>query len=346
MKNIFVIQIKNDNTVKGLFTKFDLNEDYKITEHDNIFKAINAYERELDKDTEIVIVSDGFPESEKDSIISALNKYGVDAKPIYLDYREAFINYNIVFTRLTSYKNVALLFQREDNMVLYHADFDKKDRLYVKVNDRIYENVGYEELTLEEKDDRLLEILPLILDENIEILYLTTNAFSGGYMRKSLELLCKERRVFLEENLLILGGYAYIKNYYSSNVDIVINSKYTSPIRVSFDVKTKNGLDRQDIINFETRMYNEIEPVEIITYDESFIRFYITGNIEKVVEICIAHLVRGINKPTRLRIAPIFSEDLDMLSIAVQDIGFGAFVKPTYMQVKKIISLKDRRCYE
>ena len=267
MKNIFAIQIKNDDTVKALFTKFDLNDDYKITEHDNIFRAVNAYEKEITDETEIVIVSDGFLESEKDIILSALNKYGIRNKPTYIDYRESFINYNIGFTKLTNYHNVGLIFQREDNLVLFYAKFDKKIGLSVKIEDRIFENIGYENLTLEEKDNRLFELLPDVLDDSIDILYLTTNAFSGGYMRKSLELMCRDRRVFLEENLLILGGYAYIKNTYSANVEISIRSKYTSPINVSFDVKTLDGLQTVEVVNFDTRMYNDISPIDIITYD-------------------------------------------------------------------------------
>lgn len=342
MKNLLIIQIAND-LVKALYTKYELQDEYRISEHDNLERCLSAYEDELKEVSDIVFVSDGFDYVKKDIIKTFSNRYGIKNKIRLLDYREAFANYNIVFAKTFKHNKFTMIQQNYDELVFYIAEISYSNKeVYIDIRDNIIENVGFYDLDNDNRDERLQSIAQNFLEEDIQLLYLTGDAFSGGYMKKSLEVLCSNnRRVFFEENLLILGGYAYIKNRNNSTYNYNIHTKYTSPISAYIDVNTLEGYKKQYIFDFNTRTYDDLESVELITFNDEKLDIFISGKINKKLSICVSHLVRGINKPTRLRLKAHFIDNNKMLAISVQDIGFGMFVKSSMMQVKAYIIISD-----
>ncbi len=339
MKDIFVIQVKNSE-VKALYTPFELQEDYKVSVHDSIKNCIYSYENEL-KNSQIVIVAEKFSQKLKNEIKLLLNRLYITEKIHYVDYRESFVNYNLLFTKSFKYNRFGLIYQNKDELVLYSALITHHmDELHIKVIDIGFENKGYNDLDNESKDERFSSILPNLLKDDLDVVYLTSKAFNGGYMKNSLEILCTDRRVFLEENLFILGGYSYLKNMYNQNKKIYVKTKYSVGCGAYININGSNGSEKHELFNEHNRFYDDIEPIEIITFNDDVLPIYYGENNR--VDVCIAHLVKGINKPTRLSLNISFSDDMQMMIISIIDIGFGLFIKPSNMQVKYFIGIGGR----
>lgn len=353
MKNILVMEPRRDG-VYALFSGMEVVENYRLTRHESLEDAITAYAEVLKQDTEPVFVADSFDSGFRKTVRTALYRNGVSKNHVCVDYREAFVYYRLTFNRNPSMYDFVLMHQTGDFLEVYEAEPDVSIKpCKIRVSKRCIENAGFADFPGPEKDAVLSEIARQELQPRMKMLFLTGEAFQGGFMSDSLSVLCSGRLVFLEADLFILGAWAYRK-YYETDAfrnTYCIRTAFTPGIRLTVPVRTRVGETAYVLIRDDAHSYDSLRSVEVIASTEEYLEVHCAfpeeeGRNEETVRLYIGHLVRGINRPTRLRVTAGLMDDGRSYLISAEDIGFGSLVRASHMRVCRYVTWRKEETHE
>lgn len=200
---------------------------------------------------------------------------------------------------------------------------------------------GKDEIAL---DEAFAEIATEEMRETfISTVFLTGIGFSGEWMRKSNNILCEGRKVFLGQNLYSHGacyrafGGEYTKFYTQYYVENLEN--------VMFDIGVSSGPDGADdfipISRGGMQWYNTKGRIEVILDDTDELEF-IYKNIKSEQEIRETVKLHGIpkrpNKTSKFSIEVNFGSQ-NKGAIVIKDVGFGKLFPTTNKIYRKEFEL-------
>lgn len=337
MEKFLVCHIVNFE-VSVLYTDLSFDKEYKISKHFNFDSFVKVYLEELMKVNKLIIVKKIITDSEQQYIRTVLLSAGINIVPEYMDYDEALINYSIRFTSNIRYNNYQLLYQYEENLnsVCVEVSGNEPKIINAKSMKLDYSLLG---VNLEERDKLFANIIPEIVEDNIDVVYLTSDVFQGGYLREALRELCNNRRVFLEKDLFILGGYAKVYNEFNSyqnKYHIIIDAM--PKIDLSLLILDKNNIVEHSIIDNNYKYYDSPKYINVLIFDDDYLQFKFNN---KKFSIFVGALFPNIRKPSILKITTDFIDNTNLLRIKVENRGFGSIFKANLKKIEYIIREDD-----
>ncbi len=194
-------------------------------------------------------------------------------------------------------------------------------------------------------DRAFLELAREVMTENtISSVYLIGEKFAGGWMEESLRFLCEGRRVFQGNNLYSKGacyclaerlmptpmGKEHVflgEDKLKSNIGMFVLKRGQEAYFAILDA----GVDWRDIA-FECEIYLQ---------DESSLELVVTpllGGKVKMVELPLEGLYLKQGETTRIYMKFTMLQE-NLLSMEIEDLGFGMFREPVENVWKKEIAL-------
>ncbi|MCR5293284.1 MAG: hypothetical protein K6E28_10465 [Eubacterium sp.] len=182
----------------------------------------------------------------------------------------------------------------------------------------------------------------------ISSVFLTGIGFSDKWMKKSTNVLCQGRRVFVGQNIYTKGacfravGGDYKKFYERFYVETKENVLYDVGIRTGNPV----GEEKDDFVPITTggkQWYNTRGHIEVILDDTDRIRLSyksIRGGEEKQEVVKIHGIPKRPNKTTKLSIEAEFDSPSEG-AVIIKDLGFGKLFPTTNKVYRKEFSLND-----
>lgn len=334
MKNLLIIQITN-NEIKTLFCPLHIKDNYITNKYSSISEFITNNRPKLTQVNQVVVVGYEIDVTIKELISSKLeaviyDKYeNVEIK--FIDYATSLISYCIAFTSNIDYSNYQVLFQENDELLTYVVNEygnETKKNITAKL---LKTGIDFKKLAPKLRDEKLCDITPKYIKDSTEVIYLTSDVFNGGYLNTALQILCIDRRVFLENDLFILGGYAYIYNKIVDNplVDYTINTPHTWGNRLSL-ISYKNDDEKKEIILIDESVnyFDRVEDIYILNKSQNYIVLKLNDSLFKLP---IGIFKKKLRKPNILKLSITISKDI--IKIYVSDNGFGQFIKANNSQL-------------
>lgn len=179
--------------------------------------------------------------------------------------------------------------------------------------------------TKEEKDEKIAQIIKkLLYERKTAILYLTGKGFTGNWMKKTLQILCYNRRAFLGQSLYTKGGIQYIKFKLSCQLPPIIAEglcQYDIGI-----VCTQNGEKRlTPMIRGGYEWYLQQGEVEVMIEKNEGIEIvflHLKSQEVKREWIVLDGLPKRPDRTTRLKIQ-VYNTGEKTGYLIIKDVGFG-----------------------
>ena len=245
--------------------------------------------------------------------------------------------------------NVLMLNFRNDTLVartLYTNS--KRGPHIVTVTEETFPNVTLSMIKedSENADIAMAQILDLMFRRNVySACFLIGEAFNDGdKLKRSMQLLCSNKRVFKGHNLIVKGaGYAAREIYGEQTINTVLLCKGRTRLDIGLMVLYE-GRERQVVLSpAGTNWYDASQKVECIVDRVSACKFAITNPLTKITNYVFLNIdefpQRG-NKQTRIDVEVSYKNE-ETLLLNVTDKGFGEFFEASGMEVKKEIRVWD-----
>ena len=165
--------------------------------------------------------------------------------------------------------------------------------------------------------------------EYISSVFLTGDGFDGDWLKKSLAVLCKDRRVFLGKNLFSKGAcYAGMIRDGKKNWPFLFIGDHELKVNVSLKVLDLNEMKFITLLSAGDNWFDVKGECEVILDGTREVELWIQrpDSRQATVELLELHdLPDRENRTTRLRILvePVSDRDL---KITIRDLGFGELV--------------------
>lgn len=191
------------------------------------------------------------------------------------------------------------------------------------------ERIRYEKIPhfhrKEDKDEKIAQIIKkLLYEKKTAILYLTGKGFTGNWMKKTLQILCYNRRAFLGQSLYTKGGIQYLKYKMTGQLPPIIAEglcQYDIGI-----VCSQNGEKRLiPIVRGGYEWYLQQGKIEVIIEKNEGIEIvflHLKSQEMKREWIVLDGLPKRPDRTTRLKIEVYYTGEKTGY-ITIKDIGFG-----------------------
>lgn len=261
-----------------------------------------------------------------------------NTKVYFQNYEESFFGY-MLHQQQELWKEQSILFD-------YRSDSVKVMRLQKNTKTTpIVVYVDKREKSFDGGDKAFVQLAKEVMaDEAISSVYLIGEKFAGGWMEDSLRFLCEGRRVFQGNNLYSKGacfclserlmptaaGKEHVflgEDKLKSNVGMFVLKRGKESYFAILDA----GVDWRDI-SFECEIYLQ---------DESQLELVVTpllGGKVKMVEIPLEGLYLKQGETTRIYMKFTMTQE-NVLSMEIEDLGFGMFREPVETVWKREITL-------
>ncbi len=183
---------------------------------------------------------------------------------------------------------------------------------------------------LDNLDEAFTRIVSKDMDESyISSVYLTGDGFDGDWLKKSLAVLCRDRRVFLGKNLFSKGAcYAGMIRDGKKEWPFLFIGDHELKVNVSLKVLDRNEMKFITLLSAGENWFDVKGECEVILDGTKEVEFWIQrpDSRQATVELLeLNDLPERENRTTRLRItvAPISDRDV---RISIRDLGFGELV--------------------
>ena len=290
-----------------------------------IFLPVQAGEiRENDK---LAIATEHMNQQIRKLILLFAEYIGISSKQLMLlDYRESFYYYALSQPDELCQHDVALYYYGGGKLKFWHLSRDKRTiPQVVSIEEKKYNSIAGN------RDGAFGQIAQSTLGGKIiSSVYLIGDGFDGGWMKESLNVICRGKRAFMGKNLFSKGacygaaikaapaGWKYV---YMGDNEIRMN--------ISLKVRRKGRQEFYTLIMAGESWYEETGECEVILGKDSSIDFYLTPPDSR--EAVIRRLeLNGLpdreERTTRLR---ILAEPLarNQVKLTIKDMGFGEIVK-------------------
>lgn len=178
----------------------------------------------------------------------------------------------------------------------------------------------------------------------LSAVFLTGAGFDGDWMEESLDVLCKNRRVFLGQNLYTKGAvFAGMVRSGLRDWPFVYIGDYEMKMNLSLKVIRKNEMSFVTLIEAGASWYETRGECEVILDGTPEFECWIQRPDSRKADVQtleLRELPRRENRTTRLRITAVPLSDKSV-KIDIRDLGFGEFVPGTNIVWEHTVELED-----
>ncbi|MDD6156219.1 MAG: DUF5716 family protein [Lachnospiraceae bacterium] len=242
--------------------------------------------------------------------------------------------------------------QKEDlwfhDVYLFECDNDSMFYYALKRNTRTVPQVvsiteGNRVLLSEDKDSSFLHIQQSAFENKIiSSVYLVGDGFDGGWMKESLNFLCRGRRAFVGKNLYSKGAcYAAVIREQEDRWPYIYMGENEMKFNICFKVHNRGELEFYTLISAGKNWFETKGECEVILAGNSQIEFWKQLPYSREAQIETLELTDLPKRPdctTRLRITAQPIAD-DKVVIEIKDLGFGEIMKATEKVWKYTMSI-------
>ena len=185
----------------------------------------------------------------------------------------------------------------------------------------------------EEMDHEFLGILQKAFENQIvTTAYLVGEGFEGGWMKASLNFLCKNRRVFMGNNLYSKGAcYAGVNREHPENWKFIYMGEHEMKFNLSLKVRDCGNLAFHTLISAGKNWFETKGDCEVILAGTPEIEFWkqLPNSRDAVIEsLELTDLPNRPDRTTRLRITATPLSD-EKIEVVIRDMGFGEIYRST-----------------
>lgn len=186
----------------------------------------------------------------------------------------------------------------------------------------------------EERDAKFCKMMKAFLGKHpTQVIYLTGKGFEGGWMKKSLNLLCSGRRVFLGQNIYANGTCYMGESKVAPLEEGLILMKGKDMVQHTVGVVTLSAGRSKNtpITTIGKEWYNTSGTMDILLDKSKKVEFFFHNARENMMEVrtCeMRDLPARPEKTTRVRLRVFFSSATEGV-ILLQDLGFGSMYPGT-----------------
>lgn len=185
-------------------------------------------------------------------------------------------------------------------------------------------------------DDRDMDFYRILTNcfegRSVSSVYLVGDGFDGGWLQKSLNFLCRGRRVFMGKNLFTKGAcYAAAVLEEGTSWNFIYMGENEMKFNLSLKVRSGGEPMFYELIGAGKNWFEIKGECEIILDDSRMIDFWKqmpNSREAKLETLELTDLPDRPNRTTRLKITAQPLSD-DQIEIVIRDLGFGEFFRST-----------------
>jgi hypothetical protein len=166
----------------------------------------------------------------------------------------------------------------------------------------------------------------------ISAVYLVGDGFDGGWMKESLNTLCRGRRAFMGKNLFSKGAcYAACARDHEADWRYIYMGENEMKFNLSIKVRDRGRVAFFNLISAGKNWFETSGTCEVILSGSAEVDFWkqLPNSREAKIETLeLTDLPRRPDRTTRLRITANPSAD-DKIAVEIRDLGFGEFFRGT-----------------
>lgn len=248
-----------------------------------------------------------------------------------LDYKSSFFYYGSSQPPEFSTHDMGLFCCREKQMqfwCLQHGERTTPQLLTIHE-----ERYGFEMQQADEVFERIIE--QAIGKQIITAVYLVGDGFDGGWMKRSLQLLCKGRRVFLGKNLFSKGACFAALRFGNAPAAqqqaYVYMGEHEMKCNVSLKVYERGSLAFYTIVSAGVPWFEAQGSCEFIIDGTPSVDFWIqqpNSREARIESVELGGLPKRENRTTRIKIEALPKSD-EEVTVVLTDVGLGELVPGT-----------------
>ena len=255
-----------------------------------------------------------------------------------LDRKSAFYYFALSQPKELWAQNVFLFDYKEDGV--YGFCLKRKQNTSPQ---RVTIEESYFEGNYENQDATFYQALEQLFDgQMVSSAYLVGNGFDGGWMKQSLNYLCRGRRAFAGKNLYAKGACYGVMVMQGKKVwPYIYIGDNELKVNVSLAVRNRGKKELVTLLRAGENWYEASGSCDVILDDTKEIAIWLqepdakTANVEKLT---LSDLPERENRTIRLRISVKPLSD-KQLRIEMKDMGFGELVKAKDKHWEYIMSI-------
>lgn len=220
----------------------------------------------------------------------------------------------------------------------YVADVSMEDLSHIINLEMVQKDVSVADQILAEYMDEMLKT------HVVSGIYLSGEGFYVDGWQKTLQLMCRNRRVFKGNNLIVKGAaYGAKEEFLPSTLDqYLISCKGRTRVKIAMAVEYKGKDSNITLSNIGDYWYNAESKFECIMEKPVEAVFEIQDLINHTndtFKIDLRNFPKREPNTTRIQVEFKYIEE-NKFEIAITDLGFGEFFESSGMVVKKEITLQ------
>lgn len=251
-------------------------------------------------------------------------RLGVNSRQLtVIDRKESFYYFALNQDKSLWLHDVVMFMQEKESIFFYSLKRDLRTMPQVVSID---ESISYT-LDKNDKDKSFLDIInESFKNQIISTVFLVGDTFAEGWMKQSVTLLCKGRRVFMGNNLFTKGAcYAAATMDKEAEWPFVYMGENEMKFNLSLKVHDKGELSFYNLISAGSNWFESKGQCEVIisgSYEVDFWKQLPKSREAKIETLRLTDMPPRPDRATRIRITATPVSD-DRIDIEIKDLGFG-----------------------
>lgn len=251
-------------------------------------------------------------------------RLGINSRQLtVIDRKESFYYFALNQDKSLWLHDVVMFMQEKESIFFYSLKRDLRTTPQVVSID---ESISYT-LDKNDKDKSFLDIInESFKNQIISTVFLVGDTFAEGWMKQSVALLCKGRRVLMGNNLFTKGAcYAAATRDKEAEWPFVYMGENEMKFNLSLKVHDKGELSFYNLISAGSNWFESKGQCEVIisgSYEVDFWKQLPKSREAKIETLRLTDMPPRPDRATRIRITATPVSD-DRIDIEIKDLGFG-----------------------
>ena len=251
-------------------------------------------------------------------------RLGINSRQLtVIDRKESFYYFALNQDKSLWLHDVVMFMQEKESIFFYSLKRDLRTTPQVVSID---ESISYT-LDKNDKDKSFLDIInESFKNQIISTVFLVGDTFAEGWMKQSVALLCKGRRVVMGNNLFTKGAcYAAATRDKEAEWPFVYMGENEMKFNLSLKVHDKGELSFYNLISAGSNWFESKGQCEVIisgSYEVDFWKQLPKSREAKIETLRLTDMPPRPDRATRIRITATPVSD-DRIDIEIKDLGFG-----------------------
>lgn len=251
-------------------------------------------------------------------------RLGINSRQLtVIDRKESFYYFALNQDKSLWLHDVVLFMQENESIYFYSLKRDLRTTPQVVSIDK---SISYT-LDTNDKDKSFSDIInESFKNRVISTVFLVGDTFAEGWMKQSVSLLCKGRRVFMGNNLFTKGAcYAAATRDKEAEWPFVYMGENEMKFNLSLKVHDKGELSFYNLISAGSNWFEAKGQCEVIisgSYEVDFWKQLPKSREAKIETLRLTDMPPRPDRATRIRITATPVSD-DRIDIEIKDLGFG-----------------------